>query len=177
MSDAELTIAAVRARGWQVVKLRGKKPIGRHWEITADADKVARWISAGHNIGLVCGPYTGVVVLDPDCVEWADMLDTLEQPCFPWVITGSGRLHYYVQWEPDLPAKLMWHGGIIGEIQRGPGQQQVVMPPSIHPATGARYRWVTESLGCLCEPVNPVTDDLPKLPGLWLAYLRSYVYR
>ena len=71
----------------------------------------------------------------------------------------------------------MWHGGIIGEIQRGPGQQQVVMPPSIHPATGARYRWVTESLGCLCEPVNPVTDDLPKLPGLWLAYLRSYVYR
>jgi hypothetical protein len=173
MTDAELTIAAVRARGWGVVKLKGKRPVGKHWEITKDADQVADWIAAGHNIGLVCHERTGVAVLDPDRVGWVDMIDALGQPCVPWVITGSGKLHYYVRWEPELPAKLEWEGQIIGEIQRGPGQQQVVLPPSRHPDTGLPYRWITERLGFLCEPIHPVADPLPTLPGLWLAYLRA----
>jgi hypothetical protein len=107
-TDAELTVAAVRAKGWEVVKLKGKKPVGAHWEITKDADQVAAWLTAGHNIGLVCHERTGVAVLDPDTVEWADMVDVVGPPCLPWVITGSGRLHYYIRWEPDLPAKLEW---------------------------------------------------------------------
>ena len=95
MTDAALTIAAVRARGWDVVKLRGKKPLplNQHWEITKDADQVADWIAAGHNIGLVCHERTGVAVLDPDRVGWVDMIDALGQPCMPWVITGSSKLH------------------------------------------------------------------------------------
>lgn len=178
MTDAERTVAAVRARGWQVVKLRArdKRPAGLHWEITRDADSVARWFATGHNVGLVCGPESGVLVLDPDRIEWADMIDQLGQPGPPWVITGSGRLHYYFAWECDTPAKIEWDGQIIGEVQRGPQRQQVVLPPSTHPATGARYRWITEDLGFLCEPINPVTDPLPALPGLWRAYLRSFVY-
>jgi hypothetical protein len=177
MTDAELTIAAVRTKGWEVVKLKGKKPIGAHWEVTKDANEVGTWLAAGYNIGLLCHERTGVAVLDPDKIEWVDLIDMLGQPCLPWVVTGSGRLHYYFAWEADLPAKLTWRGEIIGEIQRGPGLQQVVMPPSIHPDTGATYRWITDNLGSLCEPINPVTDALPKLPGVWLAYLRSYVYR
>src|SRR5262245_56889728 len=121
MTDAELTVAAVRAKGWEVVKLRGKKPVGAHWQTTRDADEVARWIAERHNIGLVCHQRTGVAVLDPDKVMlWADMIDQLGQPCQPWVITGSGRLHYYVRWAGDLPAKLTWFGEPLGEIQRGP---------------------------------------------------------
>jgi hypothetical protein len=81
-----------------------------------------------------------------------------------------------VAWEADLPAKLAWDDRTIGEIQRGPGQQQVVIPPSRHPDTGLRYRWVTEHLGILCEPIDPVGDPLPELPGLWRAYLRGQVY-
>jgi hypothetical protein len=178
MTDAEVTVAAVRAKRWEVVRLRGKKPLGPHWQTTKDPAAVAAWLEAGSNIGLVCHERTGVAVLDPDdSLAWADMVDTLGQPSLPWVITGSGRLHYYVAWEPDLPAKLTWHGETIGEIQRGPGQQQVVLPPSRHPDTRIAYRWITESLGRLCEPINPLTDPLPKLPGLWLAYLRSHVYR
>jgi hypothetical protein len=168
----------IRARGWEVVRLRGKRPIGAHWSITKDPTEVAAWLEAGSNIGLVCHQRTGVAVLDPDnAMAWADMIDTLGQPCPPWVITGSGRLHYYIAWEPDLPAKLTWHGEIIGEIQRGPGQQQVVMPPSVHPDTGIAYQWITERLGFLCEPIDPMHESLPRLPGIWLAYLRSYVYR
>jgi Bifunctional DNA primase/polymerase, N-terminal len=177
VTDAELTVAAVRARGWEVVKLRGKRPVGAHWQTTRDADEVARWIAADDNIGLVCHQRTGVAVLDPDdLLTWADMIDELGQPCLPWVLTGSERLHYYIAWEPDLPAKLTWDGKIIGEIQRGPGQQQVVIPPSRHPDTGRLYRWITESLGFLCEPIHPMADPLRELPGLWRAYLRAQVY-
>jgi Bifunctional DNA primase/polymerase, N-terminal len=64
----------------------------------------------------------------------------------PWVLTGSGRLHYYVAWESDLPARIIWQGEILGEIQRGPGQQQVVLPPSVHPETGDPYRWISDDL-------------------------------
>jgi hypothetical protein len=174
--DAELTVAAVRAKGWEVVKLRGKKPVGDHWQTTTDADQVAAWLAAGHNIGLVCHERTGVAVLDPDQIEWADMVELLGQPCLPWVLTGRGRLHYYIRWEPDLPAKLEWTSGLIGEIQRGPGQQQVVLPPSVHPDTGLRYRWITEPLGALCEPINPVADPLPRLPGEWRAYLTACTF-
>ncbi|MGH2368559.1 MAG: bifunctional DNA primase/polymerase [Chloroflexota bacterium] len=174
MTDAELTIAALRVHGWEVVKLRprDKRPDGAAWECTRDPETVATWLRRGHNIGLVCHERTGVAVLDPDKPEWADMIDTLGQPSLPWVITGSGRLHYYVRWEPHFPAKIEWKGEIIGEVQRGPGQQQVVMPPSVHPDTGLRYTWITAALDVLCEPIHPVTDPLPRLPALWLGYLR-----
>ena len=177
MSDADLTIAAVHAKGWEVVRLRGKKPVGPHWQITTDSDEIAAWLAAGNNIGLVCHERTRIAVLDPDdLVAWADMIDALGQPSTPWVITGSGRLHYYLRWEPDLPAKLTWQGKTIGEIQRGPGQQQVVLPPSVHPTTALPYHWISESLSFLCEPTDPVSDPLPELPGLWRAYLRHQVY-
>jgi hypothetical protein len=177
VTDAELTVAAVRAKGWEVVRLHGKRPVGGHWQITRDADEVARWLADGANIGLVCHERTGVAVLDPDSLmPWADMIDELGQPCLPWVLTGRGRLHYYIQWAGDLPAKLNWGGTIIGEIQRGPGQQQVVLPPSRHPDTGLPYRWITDAMGILCEPIDPVHDPLPELPGEWLAYLRAKVY-
>jgi hypothetical protein len=35
-----------------------------------------------------------VAVLDPDdLLGWAELVDQLGQPCLPWVITGSGKLH------------------------------------------------------------------------------------
>jgi len=177
-SDGQRTLEAIRTRGWEIVKLKGKKPVGKHWEISTDAERVAAWLAAGYNIGLVCHQRTGVAVLDPDTIEWADMVDALGQPCLPWVLTGSGNLHYYTEWADDLPAKLTWEGKIIGEIQRGPGQQQVVLPPSVHPDTGLRYRWITESLlpTILCEPIDPMTSPLPSLPGEWIAYLRAFTY-
>jgi hypothetical protein len=101
-----------------------------------------------------------------DLLGWADMIDTLGQVAPAWVETGRGRLHYYVRWEGDLPAKVMWKGDTLGELQRGPGQQMVVMPPSMHPDTGLRYRWL----------VDPVTQPLTELPGDWRAYLRGGVY-
>ena len=100
---------------------------------------VSGWV----NVGLVCHERTRVAVMDPDNLDlWADLVDELGQPSLPWTLTGSGKLHYYVQWESDLPAKILW-GEKVGELQRGPGQQQVVLPGSVHPS-GGPYRWITE---------------------------------
>lgn len=167
--DGELTVETVRRRGWSVVLLgrRAKRVHTRTWDITADVDQVARHLRAGGNLGLVCHESNGLAALDADeLLGWADMIDTLGQPAAAWVETGRGRLHYYVAWEPDLPAKLTWRGEVIGEIQRGPGQQQIVIPPSVHPDTGRHYRWI----------VDPVTQPLLPLPGEWRAYLRGRVY-
>jgi hypothetical protein len=178
VTDLGRTLAAIDAKGWEIVRLgrRMKKPVDKSWVITRDPDDVARWFAAGHNAGLMCHERTATAVLDPDRLDlWADMIEMLGQPCLPWVLTGSSKLHYYVEWLPNLPAKLMWAGEIIGEIQRGPGQQQVVLPPSIHPQTGEPYRWITDDLQGLCEPIDPVSNPLPRLPAEWRAFLRRHV--
>ena len=178
-AEARVTVDVVRARGWTCVRLRpkAKKPDGARWQMSADADVVAGWFEAGANVGLVCGETSKVAVLDPDeLLEWADMIDTLGQPCLPWVLTGSGKLHYYIAWIPDLPAKILSPRDgrtVVGEIQRGPGLQQVVLPGSIHPDTGLGYRWITERLGILCEPIDPVHDPLPDLAKDWRAWFYS----
>jgi hypothetical protein len=175
--QAEMTVEVVRVRGWQCVLLgpRSKRPTGgESWVTTTDARRVAQWFADAYNVGLCCGSST-IAALDPDdMLEWADAIDTLGPPALPWVKTGSGKLHYYVHWMPELPAKLIWNDTLIGELQRGPNQQ-VVLPGSLHPS-GGEYRWITDRLG-LVEPVNPVSDPLPTLPGEWLAHLRSHGYR
>jgi len=175
MTDAERTLEAVRVRGWRIVLLgrRAKKVYTKRWDITRDFARVAHHLRTGSNVGLICDPDNGVAALDPDSLlPWADMIDTLGQPAAAWTLTGRGRLHYFVAWEPDLPAKLTWRGEVIGEVQRGPTKpgmaalQQVVIPPSIHPDTGHRYRWL----------VDPVSQPVESLPGDWRAYLRGLTY-
>ena len=83
------------------------------------------------------------------------------------VETGSGNWHCYTQWQPNLPAKLLWDSHKVGELQRGgtgpdgtPVWQQVVLPPSVHPTTGRAYQW-------RIDPREP----LLLLPETWRTYL------
>jgi Bifunctional DNA primase/polymerase, N-terminal len=164
MTPLDLTLAAVLAHDWRVVLLqpRAKKPAGTHWTVTTDLDVIRRHVEVGGNIGLVCGPDSGVAVFDPDLPAEFDALEHDLGPLVRTVRTGSGNVHCYVRYEPDLPASLRYQGTIIGQIQRGPGQQQVVLPPSIHPTTGRAYAWL----------VDP-RDPLPTLPEGWREYLRA----
>ena len=161
--ELELTLQAMAKHHWPVVLLgsRSKRPRGKRWELTQDPRIAAQHVRHGGNLGLLCGPRSGVAVLDPDRVAWVEMVEALGQPADPWVETGSGKLHYYVRWQPQLPAKLAWADEVIGEIQRGPGLQQVVVPPSSHPASGQRYQWL----------VDPRTHPLEPLPAAWREYL------
>jgi Bifunctional DNA primase/polymerase, N-terminal len=168
LHDLERTLAAIeRHPRWRVVLLkpRTKRPAGARWQVTREGTTIATHIKRGGNLGAVCHETTGLAVLDADdLISWADMIDTLGQPAAAWTETGRGRLHYFFRWEPGLPAKIQWKSSILGECQRS--QQQVVVPPSIHPDTGRRYRWI----------VDPTTQPLEPLPGVWRAYLRGQTY-
>jgi hypothetical protein len=154
-----------------VVLLRrgSKAPDGSSWQTTRDARVVRQHLAAGGNVGLVCGEVSGVAVLDFDSVEAKDEMYAALGSLVPWVGSPSHGTHVYVRWAPGLPAKLRWKGKIVGEIQRGPGQQQVVIPPSPYPGNpkrgippGGRYEWLT-------DPTQP----LPELPATWLGHLAA----
>jgi Primase C terminal 1 (PriCT-1) len=83
--------------------------------------------------------------------------------------TGSGKLHFYVAWEPGLPALLTWQGQRVGEIKRGgslaaPVLEQGVLPPSLRP-DGPPYTWL----------VDPRTEPLIVLPEAWRRHLRARI--
>lgn len=149
---------------WRIVLLkpRSKEPIGRAWNVTKDQNIIEKHVATGGNIGLVCGPDSGVAVLDFDQTDAMRQMAESLAPVRPWVETGRGRFHCYIRWEADLPARLMWRGENVGEVQRGPGLQHVVMPPSIHPETGREYRWL----------VDP-SEELPPLPEEWRNHFAS----
>ncbi len=171
VSALDQTLLALESRPWECL-LNGpllKYPITEHWIVTRDIPRIVNHVTRdGGNLGLVCHERNRVMVLDPDKLDlWREMTDELGEPGKPWVQTGSKKLHYYTQWLPHMPAKLIWKGQIVGEIQRGntipgknEGQQQVVAPPSTHP-NGSRYEWL----------VDPTTEPLEPLPPIWQAYL------
>ena len=170
-ADEELTLRAVEARMWTIVLLGrlSKRPAGSTWSTTTKPETILHHIEDGGNVGLVCGPTSGVAVADFDNLEAArEMVRTLGR-LTPWVKTGSGKIHCYFKWTVGLPAKLRWKGRIIGELQRGPvdvdrrNLQQAVIPPSIHPDTRQPYRWL----------VDPATEPLVSLPGAYLRELET----
>jgi bifunctional DNA primase/polymerase-like protein len=163
MTDLDLTLRSIVVRNWVVVLLapRSKRPEGVAWYTTGNPSLVRHHIEAGGNLGLMCGKVSGVAVLDFDDTSAArEMMEELG-PLPLAVITGSGKWHTYFQYQDDLPPKIFWRGEKVGEVQRGPNQQ-VVMPPSVHPDTGQVYSWAQQEL-----------PEVIELPLSWLDYLRA----
>jgi hypothetical protein len=167
VSDRDQTLDAIRTRGWSSVLLYPNTkmpaaPAGETWPLTSDPDVVASHLARGGNVGLLGGERNGLAIFDIDDRDaFAEIEAALGPLGEPWVETGSGKSHVYKRWEAGFPAKLRWRNVIIGEIQRGPGLQQVVMPPSIHPDTRRRYRWL----------VAPATAMLSRLSVRWRQHL------
>jgi hypothetical protein len=162
VTDLDLLLAAVELHDWDVVLLDAREkrpPLGCPWAITGDADVAEAHAKAGGNLGIVAAT-SGLAILDADDLElFGIMCEELGAPGLPTVRTGSGKIHVYTSWLSGLPAKLLWRGRKVGEIQRGP-RQQVVAPGSIHPS-GQPYRWL----------LNPLAWDPEPLPRSWRAYL------
>jgi hypothetical protein len=146
------------ARGWAVLPLRGKVPALAHGlrDATTDPDRVRLWWSAEHrgcNVGIVAP--ADVLILDVDTphghaaeADGAAALAALESahgdlPDTPRATTGGGGEHLWFK----LPEGVR-HGNERGALPagldvRGGGRGYVVAPPSVHPDTGAAYRWQT----------------------------------
>lgn len=140
---------AAHERGWALIPLEGKIPTIKDWthaQRPSEAE-IREWCAASSNIGVRTGAASGIVVIDAD---GGSSVAELDLPETPTVITGGGGRHYFYRINGGPPI-----GNSAGKLAphvdvRGDGGQ-VVLAGSIHPDTGAIYRWAPD--------LSP--DDLP----------------
>lgn len=132
------------ASGFVPIPLKGKVPQLKGWQEIPQIDPAAidEWAAKGliENVGLRCGD-RGLVVLDFDGMDgyqrfveaFGELADTHT------VATGSGNgMHLYYTVTGELPRSRPFKlPNSTGEV-RAKGMQ-VVIPPSVHPETGALY--------------------------------------
>lgn len=149
-------------RGWKLVALMGKKPLGNDWPnrpITSDK-LLLKHIAAGRNLGLLTGTASGVLVLDVDLHKGAQVPDNI--PIGPAVLTGGGGLHLYFRMPPNVILRNAVRLPYAGIDVRASGGQ-VVYPGSIHPDSGEMYDWLPGR--------SPSEVALPDLPPEVLMHL------
>lgn len=134
----------------------GKHPIGEAWAAsprssTTSEDVAMEWWADDHtapNVGVILGPTYGVpgrAVFDveADSAEGIDALNKLGLGRFDTPTWESGKSpHRLFQHEDGLPpVNVFTWRGVEVRLGGNKGQEQSVMPPSIH-HTGKMYRWV-----------------------------------
>lgn len=152
--------------GWRVIPLDGKRPFLPGWmeKATTNPDVIRGWWSErDYNVGAVI-PHNHVVIdIDPQNGGSIRALERLAGVKMPATMTiksgrGGGSVHlHYLRPFPKTTKVRMPVG--IDVLTRA----QVVMPPSIHPATGKPYTW---------GPEVPVA----RLPEEVISLIRPKVY-
>jgi hypothetical protein len=136
---------------WRILPCHPRSKIGRfsHEQASADAGRISRWLHRwpDANFAVVCGPGSGILVVDVEDQTGHDELRQLEEqhgerlPVAPKAETGGPHCgyHRYFAWP---------HGRTLRSIRLSPrvevrGDKLLAMlPPSLHPDTGQAYRWV-----------------------------------
>jgi hypothetical protein len=136
-------------------------------DATDDEEIIGDWARKypNANIGIACGPGSGIIVVDIDVAGLASVRGLrdagLKLPPTVSVKTPSGGWHLYYAYAagPKNSKSLLAHGI---DIRTGGGY--VVAPPSVLDRSGgaSSYRWYTRPLGA----------DLPRLPAWALQKLR-----
>jgi hypothetical protein len=175
---------ALRERGFAVhwLKSKSKAPLLAGWTTAPvmSADELITAYRPGYNIGIRCGrwssplPGCGLVILDVDIKD-------PDEACTPYEVlyryfdiehlfeaqsgSGLGRHQYFACPVDDLPrntllaksnSKIEINGHHVEawQIEILSTGRQVVAPPSIHPATGQPYKWLSS-----------LDTELPLLPA------------
>lgn len=186
MADLARSALWYARHGWRVFPcIPGRKePAVKGWQrqATTDERQVRRWWSewpgpAG-NIGIACGPASGLYVLDVDQHQLDGEQSLIlaidrcgDLPAGPVQRTGSGGRQLFYRYPdgldcPNTTGNARWlsarsrRGFGPGVDTRGKGGF-VVVPPSIHPC-GDAYRWLT----------GPHEAELQPLPATWIARLK-----
>ena len=135
--------------GCKFVRLakREKRPLGAAWQTKASCDLtyVKQWLAAGHNVGLLLGPASGVVDVEFDEPAGREQLAAfgILDIRTPTYRSARGE-HRLFRWEPWLPQSAVVKSDAI-EIRLGGRAAQSVLPPSRHPS-GAAYEWIVSPL-------------------------------
>ena len=141
------------ARGWLVIPVRGKAPVGQGWPDRATRDPgeaACLFEDTPHDgVGVLLGPHSGIIDLECDSPEAErDLLELFggSVPNTPTFQSTRGR-HRLFRWSDDMPesqrAKAKFNLGAL-EIRLGGGDRaaQTVFPPS-----GGR-RWIVSPDDC-----------------------------
>lgn len=154
--------------GWSVIPMGGKAPFmawrefqSRHPSQEEITGWWSRWPTA--NVGIVTGRVSGIVVLDVDSLE-AQRLIQSHGPTPDTPIARSGRadggMHLYFRF-PEMEVRTIT--GLFRGLDLKAEGGVVVAPPSLHPTSGHRYRWIK----------SPWDVDPAPLPEWVLAAVRA----
>ncbi|WP_226340168.1 bifunctional DNA primase/polymerase [Corynebacterium sp. 366] len=153
--------------GFEVGALNGKAPYTRHGfkDFTTDERTLERWWRKWPTANIGARPPSWAVVLDVDVRSggldsWETITGTPNYPTNTIVtITGTGGAHVWYRLPYTAPLNGVAAPGIDVKHHSG----YLVMPGSIHPTTGRKYRCAR-----WCVP-----EKIPELPHLW----RKHVYK
>lgn len=130
--------------GWRVIPLIGKKPFLLDWMrlATTDEETIQRWwAEQDYNVGAVIPDNHVVIDIDPHnggSLEALEELAGVEMPPTMTILSGRGdgsmHLHYLRPFPKTTKVRMPIGIDVLTRAQ-------VVMPPSVHPDTGRRYRW------------------------------------
>ena len=137
-----------QAEKFSLIPLNGKIPLEAGWQKYCHTKRKSQdFDPAGNNVGVCCGPASGILVLDIDDEDAFNHLITTNGYGLPetyTVRTGGGGLHHYFKYPSDSKRygnRSLKHpvfgGHTIFDV-RGDGGY-VVAPGSVHPDTGNLY--------------------------------------
>lgn len=129
-------------RGLSIIPLNGKIPAcpwSGYQKTMATKEDCSNWFQNNiHNIGIVTGELSGIVVIDFDTEEAYQQAIERDLPEGPLVKTGRGY-HLYCKYEPGI-RNFQKRSDLPGIDLRAEGGQAVA-PPSIH-QNGQQYKWI-----------------------------------
>jgi hypothetical protein len=167
--------ALYRSKGWNPLPSRAdaKRPLIRfaeYWDRPAPVDLFDRHPTT--NIQLVLGRRWRLLAIDLDGDEAKTRFAALGPTPPTWAThSGGGGLHLWFTLPADFPRPLpkafLWRGeGKHAAIERLCDHSLLMAPPSIHPTSGERYRF-------LDAYHSPVKLPLPAPCPAWLLNMKG----
>lgn len=165
--------AFYKLRGWQALPSRpdDKRPMLKYadyWYTQAPDDLFDSFPTS--NIQLMLGRHWRLMAIDLDGPEARDRWKQLGQHPQTWQThSGGDGLHIWFRLPAELhkplPKAFLWKGdGKHNAIERLCDHSLLMVPPSIHPKTGQRYRFTSPA-------TSPERLPLPALAPSWVLRL------
>lgn len=156
MAQLDCLTAALRyaRRGWAVFPINGKTPFrgtnGWH-DATTETTQIHKWWKKwpDANVAIACDSKKGPLVLDIDGSSGYTLLEELDLPPTREAQSRKGRLHLY--FDPMANGKLVTRmlkikfNGVKHDLDILGDGGYVIAPPSVHPETGRRYKWLNKN--------------------------------
>lgn len=158
-------------RNLPVIPLRTmeKMPSIARWQTYSDVMPTAEeqdiWLKAfpTGNMGIVLGPVAGMTAIDVDNDDDGRIVKALEKviPVSPWVRIGNKGFIMGYRWNGQRTFKIQDSStgkNLVECLSKG---SQIVLPPSIHPATQKAY-WASADLLDVWSTLPDLPKDLEK---------------